>query len=142
MAVPFVIAGKNPSEKLQRLAHAHLHTCIVINPSEKEMHDMITKAHINILPSYNNTGIKLKLINALFNGRHAIVNTATVDGSGLEALCHIANDAKTFIQLIKNLEEKPFAKADIDLRKSVLKNMFNNQANAKQQIEWIWTVYA
>ena len=142
IAVPFVIAGKNPSEKLQRLAHAHLHTCIVINPSEKEMHDMITKAHINILPSYNNTGIKLKLVNALFNGKHTLVNTATVDGSGLEALCHIANDARNFIQLIKNLDEQPFTQADIDLRKSVLKNMFDNEVNAKQQVQWIWTDYA
>lgn len=137
--VAFVIAGKNPSEKLQRLAHSHLHTCIVINPSEKEMQDMITKAHINILPSYNNTGIKLKLINVLFNGRHALVNTATVDGSGLEVLCHIANDAKSFIRLIEELHEKSFVKADIELRKNLLKNMFNNLTNAQQQVQWIWT---
>lgn len=140
--VPFVIAGKNPSGKLLRLAHSYLHTCIVINPLEKEMQDMIAKAHINILPSYHNTGIKLKLINALFNGRHALVNTATIDGSGLEVLCHVANDAETFIELIRELHEKPFTKADIELREKLLKNMFNNVANAQQQVQWIWTDYA
>ena len=91
---------------------------------------------------YYNAGIKLKLVNALFNGKHTLVNTATVDGSGLEVLCHIANDARNFIQLIKNLDEQPFTQADIDLRKSVLKNMFNNEVNAKQQVQWIWTDYA
>ena len=137
--VPFVIAGNNPSEKLQRLAHSRLHTCLVINPSAKELQDMIAKAQINILPSYSNTGIQLSLINALFNGRHALVNTATVDGSGLEVLCHIANDAETFIQFIEELHEKPLKKTDIEVREKLLKNMFNNLANAQQQIQWIWT---
>src|SRR5207344_3302865 len=51
--IPFVIAGKNPSKKLLDLAHAHAHkhTCIVVNPSEKEMQDMIAKAQIHVLPS-------------------------------------------------------------------------------------------
>ena len=51
-----------------------MHTCLVANPSEMEMQDMIAKAQINILPSFNNTGIQIKLLNALFNGRHCLVN--------------------------------------------------------------------
>ena len=35
---------------------------------------MIAKAQINILPSYTHTGIKIKLVNAIFNGRHCLVN--------------------------------------------------------------------
>ena len=136
--IPFVIAGKNPSEKLQRLAHSHLHTCIVINPSEKEMQDMIAKAHVNILPSFHTTGIKLKLINALYNGRHCLVNTATVDGSGLESLCHIANTADEFIAVIQSFEHSPFTEADLQLREAALKGMFDNAANAAQQVKWIW----
>ncbi len=136
--VPFVIAGKNPSEKLQRLAHLHLHTCIVINPSEKEMQDMIAKAHVNILPSYHSTGIKLKLINALYNGRHCLVNTATVDGSGLEALCHIANTTDEFINTINELQKLSFKNDDLEAREIALKGMFNNDFNAQQQVKWIW----
>lgn len=136
--IPFVIAGKNPSEKLQRLAHSHLHTCIVINPSEKEMQDMIVKAHVNILPSFHTTGIKLKLINALYNGRHCLVNTATVDGSGLESLCNIANTANEFIAIIQSFEHSPFTGADLQLREAALKGMFDNAANAAQQVKWIW----
>ncbi len=136
--VPFVIAGKNPSEKLQRLAHTQLHTCIVINPSEREMQDMIAKAHVNILPSFHSTGIKLKLLNALYNGRHCLVNTATVDGSGLESLCHIANSADEFIEAVQAIENLPFVVEDVQLRKIALKGMFNNAANAAQQVKWIW----
>lgn len=140
--VPFVIAGKNPSEKLQRLAHTQLHTCIVVNPSEREMQDMIAKAHVNILPSFHSTGIKLKLLNALYNGRHCLVNTATVDGSGLESLCHIANTADEFIAAVQAIENLPFVAEDVTLREIALKGMFNNAANAAQQVKWIWTDYA
>jgi hypothetical protein len=136
--VPFVIAGKNPSDKLQRLAHTHIHTCIVINPSEREMQDMIAKAHVNILPSFHSTGIKLKLLNALYNGRHCLVNTATVDGSGLESLCHIANTADEFIEAVEAIEQLPFVAEDLKLRDIALKGTFNNAANAAQQVKWIW----
>ena len=136
--VPFVIAGKNPSKKLEELAHQHLHTCIVANPGEKEMQDMIAKAHINILPSYHNSGIKLKLLNALYNGRHCLVNDATVIGSGLEDLCTVANTEDEIIKNILQLEHQVFSQAHVDKRKKVLLNMFNNEANAKQQVKWIW----
>ena len=43
--------------------------CVVANPSAKEMDDLIRKAQVHLLPSFNKTGIKIKLLNALFNGR-------------------------------------------------------------------------
>lgn len=138
LEVPFVIAGKNPSKKLEHLAHLHQHTCIVANPSNNEMKDMIAKAHINILPSYSNTGIKLKLLNALYNGKHCIVNDATIDGTGLEKLCHVANHASAMQQKISQLYNEPFSTNEIGMRKHVLHKIFNNSNNAAQQIEWIW----
>jgi glycosyltransferase involved in cell wall biosynthesis len=138
MELPLVIAGKNPSEKLEQLAHSFNHTCIVANPNEQEMQDMIAKAHINILPSYSNTGIKLKLLNALFNGRHCVVNDATVEGTGLEKLCHIANDATTMQHTIEQLFSQSFSNCEIGMRKELLNKIFNNDNNAAQQVEWIW----
>ncbi len=138
LKVPFVIAGKNPSEKLLELAHSQNHSCIVANPSEKEMQDMIAKAHINILPSYTTTGMKVKLVNSLFNGRHCLVNEATVAGSGLESACHIGTTANAFREIIAQLYHQPFTEHEIILRKKLLKGMFNNEANAKKQVKWIW----
>jgi glycosyltransferase involved in cell wall biosynthesis len=138
MELPLVIAGKNPSEKLEQLAHSFNHTCIVANPNEQEMQDMIAKAHINILPSYSNTGIKLKLLNALFNGRHCVVNDATAEGTGLEKLCHIANDATTMQHTIEQLFSQSFSNCEIGMRKELLNKIFNNDNNAAQQVEWIW----
>ena len=138
LQVPFVITGKNPSEKLVELAHAHPHTCLVANPSEKEMQDMIAKAHINLIPSYTTTGMKVKLVNALFNGRHCVVNEATVNGSGLESACHIGTTANAFREIIAQLYHQPFTSDEIELRKRLLTPMFNNEMNAKKQVGWIW----
>jgi hypothetical protein len=139
--LPFVIAGKNPPAYLYAIADKRTSTCIVANPNEQEMQDMIGKAHVNIIPSFNNTGIKLKLINALFNGRHCLVNEATVKGTNLDAACVIASTAESFKALIKKLFNDPFTKQDIQLRRGLLNGMFNNEANAKQIIKEVWPKY-
>ena len=136
--LPFVIAGKNPSAKLQQLAHDHQHTCLVANPSEKEMQDMIGKAHVHVLPSLNNTGIKLKLLNALFNGRHCVANKASVIGPALEAYCHIANDAASFQQKITALYQQPFEEKEIQQRQALLQSIYNNEANARELMTFLW----
>lgn len=138
LKVPFVITGKNPSEKLHALAEASGHTCLVANPSDKEMQDMIAKAHINVLPSYTSTGIKIKLVNALFNGRHCVVNDATVAGSGLESSCHIGTTANAFREIIAQLYHQPFREDEIELRRRLLTPMFDNKENAKKLVGWIW----
>ena len=51
--VPFVIAGKKPSRKLQKLAGLCQHTCLVADPCETEMNDLVKKAHIHVLPCFN-----------------------------------------------------------------------------------------
>lgn len=131
---PFVIAGKDPSKKLQQLAHAHPHTCLVANPVDKELQDLIAKAHVNVLPSFNNTGVKLKLLNALFNGRHCLVNPAAVAGSELGEHCYIANDAASFQQKINDLFALELAEEDIQKRQGLLQQQYNNEENAKKII--------
>lgn len=138
LELPFVIAGKNPSKKLQDLAHNHQHTCLVANPSDKEMQDMIFKAHIHVLPSFNNTGIKLKLLNAVFNGRHCLVNKAGAEGSGVESFCHLADDASSFQQKIKDLYLQPFTEQEIQQRQGLLQTIYNNEINASELMKFLW----
>ncbi|MEO6329766.1 MAG: mannosyltransferase, partial [Ginsengibacter sp.] len=96
------------------------------------------KAHINILPSFNSTGIKIKLLNALFNGRHCIVNAAAIDGTGLELLCHVANDSSAFKKIIADLYDLEFTTNDQELRKEILLSKYNNEENARRLIQWIY----
>jgi len=120
--VPFVIAGKKPSKRLQKVAHLCQHTCLVADPSETEMNDLIRKAHINVLPCFNKriTGIRLKLLHALFQGRHCVVNDPMVAGTGLEPTCHIGTNANAFASIITQLSHQPFVIEEIRLRKQLL----------------------
>lgn len=138
LQLPLVIAGKNPSAELVELSHEQTFTCIVENPSEKEMQDMIAKAHINVLPSFTHTGMKVKLLNALVNGKHCIANSATVAGSDLDQVCHVADTADEFQTAITRLFEKPFSHKEREKREALINSQFNNLRNAEKQIQWIW----
>lgn len=138
LQVPLVIAGCNASDRLEEMAYSRSHTCLVKNPSEKEMQDMICKAQVQVLPSFTRSGIKIKLVNSLFNGRHCVTNNATVAGSGLEGLCHLAETPAQFQQLIQELFEQPLSAADTANRATVLPALFNNEVHAGRIIEWIW----
>lgn len=138
LKIPLVIAGKNPSAALARLAQEQNHTCLVANPSDKELQDMIAKAHIHVLPSFTRTGMKTKLVNALFHGRHCVVNEATVAGSGLEPACHIGTTARAFAGIVAQLYHQPFTAEECTLRKHLLEQRFNNEASAQQLIHQVW----
>jgi hypothetical protein len=101
------------------------------------MSTLIKKAHIHLLPSFNSTGIKIKLLNALFNGRFIITNAASIEGTGLETLCSIEETAEGYLKRINELVEIPFDEKDINNRKRKLENLFDNKKNAVQLMKWL-----
>lgn len=138
LEIPFIISGKNPSTRLERLVVQYPQTCLIPNPSEEELHDLIAKAQVNILPSFNCTGIKLKLINALYNGRHCIVNKDAVEGSGLDSVCHVAGGADDLCCHIRELFATPFQQGDIEARKKVLGELYDPKANLEKLLKAFW----
>ncbi len=137
---PFVIAGKKPTKRLQKIAHLYQHTCLVADPTESEMNDLIRKAHINVLPCFNKniTGIRLKLLHALYEGRHCVVNEPMVKGTGLEGACHIGTNANGFASIIMQLYHQPFTNEEVVLRKKLLADTYNNEKNTLQLIQWLY----
>lgn len=136
--VSLKVAGKNPPASLKRLISSYENISLIADPSEAQMQELIAKAHINIIPSFSNTGIKLKLLNALFNGRHCIVNNNTVAGTGFEHLCHIADTTEHLKGLIAQLYHQPFREDEVQARRIVLEHHFNNEVNAKRLMDIIW----
>lgn len=136
--VPLIITGKNPSQRLIRKVEKNKKAKLIANPPESEMNKLISGAQVHVLPSFNQTGIKLKLINALYNGRHCIVNEAAVEGTGLQDACHIASTGNAFASIITQLYHHPFREEEINLRKKLLGQIFNNKDNAQRLIQLIW----
>ncbi|MBN8702533.1 MAG: glycosyltransferase [Bacteroidetes bacterium] len=137
LSVPLVIAGSNPSKELVELAQNNDNITLKANISTNEINDLIAKAQINILPTHQGTGIKLKLLAALFRGKHCLVNTTMVENTGLEDLCIIANSASEFKKEINRLINTPFREQDIQKREQTL-DPFNPQKNIKDLISAIF----
>lgn len=138
MKLPFVIAGNKPSHHLEQLLERLPNACLVANPSDKELQDLIHKAQVNILPSLNNTGVKLKLLNALFNGRFCVVNEAATAGSHLQHLCVQAETPAAFMNAIQMLYDKNYGEEQTSERKEALEAFYDNSINAQKIINWIY----
>jgi len=135
--IRLIISGKDPSEKLKEIVQQNKNINLIANPSEVQMNDLISNAQINILLSFNSTGIKIKLLNALFNGRHCITNKAIIDGTELETLCHIAETKGDYITAVKQLFDEPFTASEIIKKEQILKKEFDCRTNAELLIKWI-----
>ena len=135
--IPFIFAGKDPSPKIIDASNQLEHCKIIANPSMKEMEDLIANAQVHLLPTFQATGLKLKLLHALFNGRHIIVNEAMVAGTGLSEVCNIATTSLDFIEKTKTLFETPFDEATIETRNTLLLKRYNNMENAKRIIAFL-----
>jgi len=122
-----IIAGMNPSPKLLSKASAYSNIRIEANPSEERMNFLIKEAQIHLLVTFQGTGLKLKLLNSLFAGRHIVVNRLMTTGSGLEKLCHIANTPEEMIETCRLLLGEPFETEQIEQRKQLLFPQYSNK---------------
>ena len=136
--IKFVIAGKSPSANLKKKISLNGQAILVENPNEKQMQQLIRDAHIHLLPSFNVTGIKIKLLNALYNGRFVIANNATLDGTDLDDLCVVSETPAEFLTNIQLILQKSFTEKDVKSREKVLGELFNNDRNIRLLIKWLF----
>jgi len=139
---PLIIAGKEPLSSLTKEveksgAAAAGKFRLIPNPCDEHMQEMIADAHINVLPTFQPTGIKLKLLNALFNGRFCVVNSAMVQHTGLEELCIVADCADDMKRMVSELIEQSFPESEIRKREKLLSEKFSNKANAERLVALI-----
>lgn len=134
---PFIIAGKEPLDSLKKELEKTGRVKLIPNPYDEHMQEMIADAHINVLPTFQPTGIKLKLLNALFNGRFCIVNSQMVQHTGLEVLCTVADSAEEIKSAIRKMINEPFTEAEIQKREKLLSEKFSNRSNVGRMLEII-----
>ncbi len=128
---PLIIAGANPSAELVKVVSQLKHVQIKSDLNTAEIHTLLKDAQINVLPTFQSTGVKLKLLSALFSGRFCLVNDMMVAGTSLQGFCRIANSTEEWIAAIDELREKEFSVQHIAERKQIEGSSFSNEANAK-----------
>lgn len=130
--VPLIIAGNKPSKELKEEVAKHSNVAIRSGLNTEEIHQLIKDAQINVLPTFQATGIKLKLLAALYMGRHCLVNSFMVENTGLESLCRVEDTDKRFIQAIQSLFVEEFNGNSRERRSEVLNERFCNTVNAQK----------
>ncbi len=134
---PLVIAGSNPSRELIMSLEGKPNIRLLDQLDSGEMLNYIRDAHVNVLPTFQNTGIKLKLINSLYLGRHCLANTTMVANTGLEAYCNLANTPGQFKKALKRLWKLPFSEDQLKERAQYLDEHFDNLENASLLMDTI-----
>lgn len=130
LEIKLVIAGLNPREQL--LAKENKKVEIRGNLSALEMQNLITNAQANILISYHSAGMKLKLLNALYNGRFCIVNKEMIKGLDLGELLFIGEDSNNLKEIIKTVNDCSFDKIGVEIREKFLQRELNDLQNARK----------
>jgi hypothetical protein len=133
--LPWVVAGRRPDERTFKLIRQHPGVRLFENPADAEMEELIRGAQVHVVQSFNPEGVKIKLLHALFAGRHCIAQEALLRDTGLEETCVGVAGAPGFRAALDELWERPFTPEDVALRTRVLRAEFDNGANARRLIE-------
>lgn len=129
-----IVAGRNPSRSFLKKINIWSNIRVIPNPSDEELDRLICDAQVNLVYTAQATGIKLKLLHALFGGRHCLVNTEMIAGTGLESLCVLAEEPQDMIYQLGELMGRPFTEEQIEERSRVLK-AYSNRASAEKIIK-------
>lgn len=139
LPVKLVIAGSDASKELRRavakapkLPNGQPSVELREGIATEEIHALVRAAQVNVLPTFQSTGIKLKLLLCLFNGRHVVCNTPMVEGTGLDGLCHVHDDPKGMRESILACMGKPANGQALEVRARVLEERFSNRRNAER----------
>ncbi len=126
-----IIASSVKDKNIISEVKKHKNISIEDIPTQRELNELMNKAHINTLISFQKTGIKLKLLNTLYKGKHIIANKEIIEDTGLEDLCNLANTKEEILTKTKELFSKEFSENDIKKRLNKLKE-FNPEESAKK----------
>lgn len=126
--IPFVIAGSNPSAQLDQAAHLRLHTCLVGDPGEKELKELIKKAQLVLMPSFIDIPPVNRLLFSISVGKHVLINPKASGNTGLEKYCSVASTPDQFKEKILQLSNENFlAESHVARQQFISNEDYDNQ---------------
>jgi len=127
----FIIAGKNPTASLSAKVSKHPWVSIIPNPTNDEMHKLMKEAHVHVLPAMQETGLKLKLLAALYSNQFVIANHSMAPTKELSEMCTAVCSLDKFRMHLDECWDANIKIEELERRKSILSTKYSNQTNAK-----------
>jgi len=128
--VPLVVAGKDAVRAVKAIDSKIKNLSVVNNPSSAEMLELAKNASVHALPTFQDTGFKLKLLYSLATAPAIVVNQQMVANTGLEEFCEIAISPEEMAKKVTELHQSPPDKGMLKKRESYLSTHFSNHQNA------------
>ncbi|MFP5470624.1 MAG: glycosyltransferase family 1 protein [Bacteroidia bacterium] len=132
-----IIAGANPPNFLVKKIAKHQNITLIENPSHEKMFELKHGARAHILYSKTNSGLKLKLIDALFTAKNIIVNDKIIEREALKNACIVANTPLEIIKTIEHVFSSDLPLLSIENRKKILGD-YSNKVNAERLLSLIF----
>lgn len=128
-----IIAGKNPSKKLVEKVKDTKNCELFINPEHSLMNQLVTEANVQLLITFQASGIKLKLINSLVQGGFCIANQQMVKGTDLGQFCEMVTIQEELIQAIHKASNQ--LNSTFEERNEFMNKYYDPRETCKRVIE-------
>lgn len=128
----FTILAETCPEEIQNELAKYSHMSHKMVQGIEELKVEWAKAHVHLLWSFQQSGTKLKALNALYCGRHVVMNENLVDDPQLQALGYIVSDLEQARKTVRDLLRIPYLQASH--RTEVLNKQYSDIENAERII--------
>jgi hypothetical protein len=135
--IELVIAGKGGATHITEFQGKSSRVKFHLNPSDSEMKSLAEGAAVHVLPTFQSTGFKLKLMYSIQSNVPIVANAAMVKGTGLEELVVNAETPSEFRRAIITACKEGLGKGELERRIKLFRKRFSNLAQAKRIIELI-----
>jgi len=128
----FVIAGLKPSAYLKGVISAQPNVKLIDSPSHEVMNNLIRDARVNLLMTFQQTGVKLKVLHAFQSGKHIIINSKMDDSGIFGSICEVIDDSRAISKKISELMDVEFTQEMKDKRDAKFNAIYSNKKNANK----------
>jgi len=128
--VPLMVAGNGAEKAVANLNGNRSNIKVVDSPSSEAMLELAKNASVHVLPTFQTTGFKLKLLYSMFTAKHIVANKMMVAGTGLENYCEIAESPQEMARIITKSQTTVVNPEMLQKRIDYLNEHFSNRKNA------------
>lgn len=130
--VPLVVAGKDAARAVNKIIGKRDNLRVHNNPTDEKMNELGLRAAVHVLPTFQDTGFKIKLLYSLFTAPFVVVNSMMVSGTDLAPFCEIADTPGEMAEMITKLISAKAEKEKLNKRAAFLDAHFSNSRNAQK----------
>ncbi len=128
--VALVVAGNGAEKAVARLNNKRENIKVINSPDAGTMLELAKNASVHVLPTFQSTGFKLKLLYSMFTAQVIVANKMMVEGTGLENYCQIAESPEEMARIITESHRSEANPEMLQNRIDYLNKHFSNRENA------------